>query len=80
MKMKPILIFALLFLTSYSGVVLAQDKPEEEEQSYGIFETQDEYFQFMGAVKENPETLPMVNVINDIVLGQELGTTGKEFR
>ena len=55
----------------------------QDEKSYGIFDTRDAYYEFMGNVKEegasNPELMAMVPMINDIVLGQPIGSTGKQY-
>lgn len=65
---------ALLVLACSQVCALSQEKGEE---GFGIFSTREEYGQFMGMVKEDPALRPMVGMINDIVLGQPLGTTGQ---
>lgn len=56
---------------------------QQDEQTYGIFATQDQYYQFMGDIKregaDNPELMAMVPMINDIVLGQPIGSTGQKY-
>lgn len=70
---------AVLLLLAASSCLYAQDKTE----SYGIFETQQEYFEFMGSVKQagatNPELMSMVSMINDVVLLQPFGSTSKAY-
>lgn len=55
----------------------------QEEDGYGIFDNREQYYQFMGDVKtegaNNPELMAMVPLLNDIVLNQPIGTTGKQY-
>jgi hypothetical protein len=73
-------VLCLLFACS-SAVAFAQ-KPDAQEP-VGIFLSRGEYNQFMGSVKsvaaEDPEMLPMIGLINDIVLNQPIGSTGKQY-
>ena len=74
-----------ILLLSFLGVdpsaigVNAQDKQD----SYGVFENQQQYYEFMGSVKQegqnNPELMAMVPMINDIVLMQPFGSTSKRY-
>ena len=65
-----------LFLILVPAVVFGQ---KDDSESYGIFANQNEYHEFMGAVKSSPEMMSMVPVINDIVLGNPIGTTSKRY-
>lgn len=78
--MKPILIIlsiTLFTLTLFVSSIYSQDK------GIGIFQDQDEYFQFMGSVKEaaksDPELQSMIPLINDVVLGKEIGFTNNKY-
>ena len=75
-----LILFLLLVILPANSLCLAQ---EESEGSYGIFANQDEYYQFMASVKReganNPELMAMVPMLNDIVLGQPIGSTGKRY-
>ena len=48
-----------------------------------MFQSQDEYHQFMGdakrSVAENPEMKGMIGMLNDIALGRQFGATAKRF-
>lgn len=50
---------------------------------YGIFQNQDEYYNFMGNLKTqgagNPELMAMVPLVNDIVLQRPIGSTGQKY-
>ena len=74
---NSILTIVLFSLFGFSSN--AQDK----EDSYGIFENQQQYYEFMGNVKregqDNPELMAMVPMINDIVLMQPFGSTSKRY-
>ena len=56
---------------------------QQEDEAYGIFENQDQYYHFMRDVKaegaSNPELMAMVPLINDIVLNQPIGSTGQKY-
>ncbi|MEM9410602.1 MAG: hypothetical protein AAGA30_05785 [Planctomycetota bacterium] len=68
-----------LLVNLWCVVATSQNKDSE----YGIFESQDQYYQFMGSIKQegaqNPELMSMVPMINDIVLGKPIGSTGKQY-
>ena len=79
MRYSPVLCPVLILLFFSFSPAHAQDKNE----SYGIFENQQQYFEFMGSVKQeganNPELMAMVPMINDIVLMQPFGSTSKQY-
>lgn len=70
----------LLIAMSWLG---AQSSAQDKQEDFGIFETQQQYFDFMGSVKEagatNPELRSMVSMINDIVLLQPFGSTSQKY-
>lgn len=82
MKVKSIVI--LFFALTPFTVDAQKSDAGRETESFGIFRTQDDYFQFMGSVKRegrnNPELMQMVPMINDIVLGQPIGSTSKQYQ
>ena len=63
------------------GYVFGQD--EKSAESYGIFENRDQYYQFMRGIKvegaNNPELMSLVPMINDVVLGKPIGSTGRQY-
>ncbi len=73
----PKLLLGLVVTIANGLTLIAQ------QSNYGIFDTQDEYYEFMGSVKQegatNPELMAMVPMINDVVLGRPLGSTGKRY-
>ena len=75
-----LILFLLPVILPANSLCLAKEKSED---SYGIFSNQDEYYQFMGSVKReganNPELMSMVPLLNDIVLGQPIGSTGRKY-
>jgi hypothetical protein len=71
-------LWILPWLALSSGLAWAQ-KPAAVEQGYGIFSSQQDYFQFMGEVKRNPETRGMVDLINDMVLQRPVGWTSRQY-
>lgn len=65
-----------------------QDSPRSGSQdspaaNFGIFQNQDEYHEFMGTVKQagasDPEIAQLVPLLNDIVLGNAIGTTDQKY-
>lgn len=82
MKMRFHVILLSTFLIP--SLVFGQ-KPEatSEQSEYGIFQTQDEYYNFMGNLKTqgagNPELMAMVPLVNDIVLQRPIGSTGQKY-
>jgi hypothetical protein len=72
----PGLMFVCLATTVHG------QKPVDAE-SYGMFQTRDEYHHFMGAVKQtaagDAELQSMIGLINDIVLNQPIGSTDKQY-
>ena len=77
------LLLLLLTVASIAvpTTVFAQWEKRDPENS--MFQSQDEYHQFMGAAKrsvlENPEMKAMIPMLNDIALGREFGATTKQF-
>ncbi len=61
------------------GTITEAQKTQTDTSEYGIFQSQEAYYQFMGGVKSNPETRGMVDVINDIVLQRPMGSTSKQY-
>lgn len=57
-----------------------QGDAQEGGKGVGIFSGKREYGEFMRAVKSNPELAPMVGMINDIVLQQPIGSTGRKYQ
>jgi len=54
-----------------------------DQKPAGIFDTDDEYVQFMTtakqAAKNNPELRAMIPLLNDIALGNPIGSTAKKY-
>lgn len=78
------LFFVGLLVLSPNFVFAQKDETADTSESYGIFQTQDEYHEFMGTVKRqglnDPELMAMVPMINDIVLGKPIGSTSQRYR
>ncbi|MDG2468874.1 MAG: hypothetical protein P8M80_06320 [Pirellulaceae bacterium] len=74
-----LLLVTILPLESY-GQKENPLKSGDSNGGLGIFQSKQEYFEFMGAVKQNPELRPMVSMINDIVLGNPIGATGSKYK
>ncbi len=78
--------FVLASLVFFAPAIVFGQKGERvgEAQSYGIFQTQEEYYQFMGTVKQegnnDPELMAMVPMINDIVLERPIGSTSQQYK
>jgi hypothetical protein len=74
------LIAALLFGLAFGNSNL---HGQWSEDSSGMFETQEEYNQFMGSAKRaasgSPEMRALIPMINDIALGNQIGSTAKRF-
>ena len=77
--MSRIIRYNLIVLLLFASNANSQDKDE----SHGIFENRQEYYDFMRDVKlegdRNPELMAMVPMINDIVLMQPFGTTSQKY-
>jgi hypothetical protein len=71
------------FTIAIAASVASAQKPESP-QSYGIFSTQTEYYQFMGSAKRaaasNPELKALIPLINDVVLNKPIGSTNQQYR
>ncbi len=84
-KMKTTALFLLLVLAIPS---LSHAQKEgfsgKGESQPGLFQTKNEYFEFMGNLKQsaksNPELAAMIPLINDVVLGDPIGTTGRKYK
>ncbi len=80
-QMKTILIIGTWLALCTPGLALAQK--DEGGESYGIFQSRQEYSEFMGSVKrsaaENPEMEGMIGMINDVVLGKPIGSTAQQY-
>ena len=80
MKNKKLFI---AIVTAYAFISATSLSAQEKDSSYGIFDSEQQYYDFMVTVKsegaENPELMAMVPLINDIVLGQPIGSTGKQY-
>ena len=80
------LLFCLvLAIFTCPVVVSAQGKGEREEGPVGIFESGQQYGQFMGAAKQmaygedgNPELRAMIPLLNDIALNRPVGSTNQQ--
>jgi mRNA-degrading endonuclease RelE of RelBE toxin-antitoxin system len=77
---RLLLIILLLTLPTIASAQKGGDRPT------GIFDTGAEYDEFMGSVKRaaygeggSPELRAMVPMLNDLALGQELGTTARQY-
>lgn len=76
------LIFLCLFAYTICDVTLAQ----KDDGPVGIFNSQTEYHEFMGGVKQaaygeggSPELQAMVPLLNDIALNKPVGWTASEY-
>lgn len=76
----------LLACCACPAVVMGQDKGgDEEDGPVGIFESGQQYGQFMGAAKRlaygeegNPELQAMIPLLNDIALNRPIGSTNQQ--
>lgn len=77
------LAFVVLSLLFAVATIPAFAQKPTQPETYGIFQTRDEYHQFMGSVKQaaanDPEIQSMIGLINDIVLEQPIGSTSKRY-
>jgi hypothetical protein len=80
---KSCLFIASFFLCLPVAVFAQKSGGGPVEADYGIFQTQKEYFQFMGDIKEsvaqNPEMKKMIPMINDMVLGRPMGWSNQKY-
>ncbi len=74
-------IFVLLVMLLVLPTTLCAQKNGGQQESYGIFQTQQEYHQFMGGLKriDDPQIRAMIPAINDAVLGRPIGWTNERY-
>lgn len=74
------LAFGVVALSSCFGESLFSQQTKEETE-FGIFESRNEYSQFMGGLKrlDDPEINSLIPAINDMVLGQPIGQTANQY-
>ncbi len=81
--MKTFTVMAM-FLIAFAPSPAVAQKDGGQDQSRGMFDSREEYNQFMGSVKDaskgNPEMKAMIPLINDIAQGREIGSTAKQYR
>lgn len=78
--------FALIIFAVCLPISIADAQKGSDDGPVGIFSNRSEYNQFMGSVKNaaygeggSPELRAMVPMLNDMVLGQEFGTTANRY-
>lgn len=83
MKTTFLTLLIVLAVPSFSHAQKSGFSREGESQA-GLFQTKSDYFEFMGnlkrSAKSDPELAAMIPLINDIVLGDPIGTTGKKYK
>ncbi len=83
MKTTVLSLLIVLAIPSFSHAQKIGFSGEGESQA-GLFQTKNDYFEFMGnlkrSAKSDPELAAMIPLINDVVLGDPIGTTGKKFK
>ena len=83
MKTTVLSLLIVLAIPSFSHAQKNGFSGEGESQA-GLFQTKNDYFEFMGnlkrSAKSDPELAAMIPLINDVVLGDPIGTTGKKFK
>lgn len=83
--MKPfsLRLYVLLALATLLPCPLFAQKDEDDNGPVGIFESRNEYHEFMGSFKQaaqsNPEMRALVPLINDVVLEKPIGWTGERY-
>ena len=87
--LKSLTLVCILIIGLGAGACHAQDKPVEgESQSgFGIFDSRQEYYQFMGNAKRvaygpngNKELQAMIPMLNDIALNKPIGSTAGQYK
>lgn len=77
---KRILVSTLMLPALAFG---QKPEPATTASEFGIFQNQNEYYDFMGNLKSqgasNPELMALVPLVNDIVLQQPIGSTGSKY-
>jgi hypothetical protein len=80
--MKPWLAILTCVFSQFPAAAWGQEDGDGQ-GTVGIFQSQQEYYDFMGAVKQSgltdPAIMEMVPMINDIVLGNPIGSTGQKY-
>lgn len=84
--MKSCLLLPLMLVITLFPCHVFGQKDAVDDGPVGIFQSRGEYRTFMGSVKQaaygeggNVELRSMVPMINDMVLGQEFGTTSRQY-
>lgn len=86
MKTIAVLLLGILAIpsTSYGQKNGFSGEADGEAAQTGFFQSKNEYFEFMGNLKKSaqsdPELAAMIPLINDVVLGDPIGTTGKKYK
>ncbi len=79
--MQPFSLFFMALCVVFPVTAVAQKQADQ--QPVGIFPNREAYYQFMGGVKraaaEDPEMAAMIPLINDIALGQPIGSTSMQY-
>lgn len=77
--------FALVLICACPVLTIGQEK-EGDDGPVGIFDSRDEYSQFMGSAKRTawgeggtPELQAMIPLLNDIALNRPVGSTSQQF-
>ena len=76
---------ALALICACPVLTIGQEK-KEDDGPVGIFDSRDEYSQFMGSAKRtawgeggSPELQAMIPLLNDIALNRPVGSTSQQF-
>lgn len=81
--MKSRILFVTFATVSIASTTFAQKPDSNSSQTYGVFQTQEEYHHFMGSAKQaaasNPEMQAMIPMLNDIALNQPIGSTNQQY-
>lgn len=76
---KHLHLFSAMLLIALPSFCFAQ----WNENGAGMFQSQEEYHAFMGAAKQaaanSPELEALIPMINDVALGQAIGSTAKQY-
>lgn len=83
MKTPALFLLFSLVIPSISYAQKNESAGGEASQA-GLFQSKSEYAEFMGNLKRtaqsDPELAAMIPLINDVVLGDPIGTTGREYK
>ncbi|MCH2179612.1 MAG: hypothetical protein MK106_12495 [Mariniblastus sp.] len=84
--MMKLLSYLALACFTCPVLALAQEKGGKDEGPVGIFDSRDEYSQFLGSAKRTaygedgtPELRAMIPLLNDIALNRPVGSTSQQF-